>query len=99
MLEMQLGPGIYTEIKAENSINLLNGTAANPRFIERVPAGVKFVGEIILQVYDGDNEDAMKAGINEALELLELNYIGNSGTRGYGRVKISKIKDMQEVKF
>ena len=99
MLEMQLGPGIYTEIKAENSINLLNGTAANPRFIERVPAGVKFVGEIILQVYDGDNEDAMKAGINEALDLLELNYIGNSGTRGYGRVKISKIKDMQEVKF
>ena len=52
-----------------------------------------------MQVYDGDNEDAMKAGINEALDLLELNYIGHSGTRGYGRVKISKIKDMQEVKF
>ena len=93
-LEAFLGKGIFTEVKAENSISLLKGKAANPRFIERVPAGAKFDGEIILHIYEGDNEELLKQGIQEALEMLELNYLGGSGTRGYGKVKINfKNKD------
>ena len=87
-LQAFLGDGVFTEVKAENKVSLLKGKAETPRFIERVPAGAKFNGEIILHVYDGDNEELLKKGIQEALEMLELNYLGGSGTRGYGKVKI-----------
>mgnify|MGYP000028308243 FL=1 len=83
-----LGDGVYTEIKAENSIDKLKGTAKSPRFIERVPAGAEFEGQIVLTVFDGDDEEKMKSDIEKALNLLELNYIGGSGSRGYGRVKV-----------
>ena len=88
LLASTLGNGIYTEIKAENRINKLKGTAESPRFIERVPAGVSFEGEIILMVFEKDDVEKMKTTIIEALNLLELNYLGGSGTRGYGRVKV-----------
>lgn len=97
-LQKHLGLGTFTEIKAENSIDLLKGTAANPRFIERVPRGAKFNGEIILQIYEGDNTEQLKEVINEALKMLELNYLGGSGTRGYGRVDIHS-QDFQKVEF
>lgn len=87
-LENALGKGYFTEIKAENSINPIKGTAANPRFIERVPAGAVFNGGINVMVFDGDDEEALKQGIIDALKYLQLNYIGGSGSRGYGRVEI-----------
>lgn len=88
-LEKILGKGEYTEIKAENAINPIKGTAANPRFIERVPAGVSFTGEINIMVFDGDDEEKLKEGLIEAIKYLESNYLGGSGSRGYGRVKIN----------
>ena len=97
-LQKHLGLGTFTEIKAENSIDLLKGTAANPRFIERVPRGAKFNGEIILQIYEGDDTEQLKEVVKEALKMLELNYLGGSGTRGYGRVEIHS-QDFQKVEF
>lgn len=97
-LEKKLGKGVFTEIKAENSINPIKGTAQTPRFIERVPAGVIFKGEIVLNVFDGDHQEVMMDKIKEALRLLEYNYLGGSGTRGYGRVKIH-MADFKEVKL
>lgn len=94
-----LGLGSFTEIKAENKINIIKGTAETPRFIERVPTGATFNGEIILQVYDGDDSEFLKNKIIEALKMLELNYLGGSGTRGYGRVKIHFSKEFEKVKF
>ena len=88
LLNSTLGSGIYTEVKAENSIDKFKGTSNSPRFIERVPAGVTFNGEIVLQVFDGDNENEMKQAIEDGLKLLEMNYIGGSGTRGYGRIRV-----------
>lgn len=90
LLEKSLGEKVYTEIKAENKINIMKGKAEHPRFIERVPAGVSFQGEINLMVFDGDDEQSMKDTIKQALHLLELNYLGGNGSRGYGRVKIVK---------
>lgn len=91
------GKGNYTEIKAENSIDLLSSKAANPRLIERVPAGAKFNGQIVLQIFDGDNAEALQGYIRKALTLLEENnYLGASGTRGYGRVKFSN-KEFKKV--
>lgn len=97
-LQKHLGLGTFTEIKAENSIDLLKGTAANPRFIERVPRGAKFSGEIVLQIYEGDDAEQLKEVVKEALKMLELNYLGGSGTRGYGRVDIHS-QDFQKVEF
>lgn len=97
-LNKTLGVGIYTEIKAENKINAIKGTAESPRFIERVPAGAIFTGEIVLNVFDGDNANLMMEKIKQALNLLEHNYLGGSGTRGYGRVKVV-FDDFEEVEI
>lgn len=97
-LEKHLGSGVYTEIKAENHIPLLKGKAESPRFIERVPAGAVFGGEILLQVFDEDNEEYFKAKLKEAINMLELNYLGAGGTRGYGKVKVDIKEDFEEVK-
>lgn len=97
-LEKHLGSGVYTEIKAENKILLLKGKAESLRFIERVPAGAVFGGEILLQVFDEDNEEDFKAKLKEAINMLELNYLGAGGTRGYGKVKVDIKEDFEEVK-
>lgn len=96
MLQKYLGEGVFTEIKGENSIDPLKGKAANPRFIERVPAGAVFEGEIILQVFDGDDEEEMKKYLLEGLNLLTMNYLGGSGTRGYGRISFQEKPHFEE---
>ncbi len=80
--------GFYTEIKAENSINKIKGTAISPRFIERVPKGAIFSGEIIVNCFEDDNFETYKGYIEKGLGLLENNYLGGSGSRGYGKIKI-----------
>lgn len=79
--------GNYLEIKCENRILRNKGTAKDPRNIERVPEGAKFDMEILLQIYEGDPEDRLKNAVRKALELVELSYLGGSGTRGYGKVR------------
>lgn len=80
----------YTEGKWENTINRLEGKAKNGglRQIERVPAGVKFNFEIVINVFDCDSNLPIEDTIKEGIQLLENNYLGGSGTRGYGKVKI-----------
>ncbi|MEY8380839.1 type III-A CRISPR-associated RAMP protein Csm3 [Ileibacterium valens] len=97
-LQKYLGTGVFTEVKAENSIDPLKGKAANPRFIERVPAGAKFEGQILLQIFDGDPEEKMKAAIIDGLKMLENSYVGGSGTRGYGRIELLHDLEFQDVK-
>lgn len=86
---LPLDSGDYLEQKSENIINRKDGTAGSPRVMERVPAGLKFNVEIILQIFDEDDEQAMKGKIDEALQLLENSYLGGSGSRGYGNVKFT----------
>ena len=83
-----MGTGCFTEIKAENKVNPISGKSDSPRFVERVPAGAVFEGEIVLNVFDGDNKETMMKNIKKSLKLLEMNYLGGNGTRGYGRVKV-----------
>ena len=96
MLEKYLGKNTFTEIKAENKISPFKGKAEDPRFIERVPAGAVFRGQVILQIFDGDNEEKMKETLMNAFEMLENNFIGGSGTRGYGRIEVQS-SSFQEV--
>lgn len=98
-LQRYLGAGTFTEVKAENSISPLRGKAANPRFIERVPAGACFDGQIVLQIFDGDDEEELKKLILEACRMLESSYLGGSGTRGYGQVEFITPLEFEEVSF
>lgn len=79
----------YTEAKYENTIDRKSGTTKSGglRQVERVPAGAKFNFEIVINIFDEDNEDFI-GKLKEGIELLENNYLGGSGSRGYGKVKI-----------
>lgn len=77
------------EVKGENTLNRIT-SAANPRFIERVPAGSVFDLEIILSIYENDNEEELKKKLEEGIDLLKDSYLGGSGSRGYGKIKIEK---------
>ena len=77
---------ITSEAKYENVIDRKKGTASNPRQTERVPAGIKFSFNIKLKVLEEDNEQALKNMIEKGLELVENDYLGGNGSRGYGRV-------------
>lgn len=82
---------LYTEYKSENGINRIT-SAANPRFIERVVKDSEFEVEMIYTVYDiggtGDESDIQTdlENLRMALLLLEHNFLGKSGSRGYGRI-------------
>ncbi len=78
---------LLTEEKSENSINRITGTAQNPRFIERVPAGAEFDFLVTLKVFDGDDDALFDNVLLRGLKLLELDALGGSGSRGYGRIR------------
>jgi CRISPR-associated protein Csm3 len=84
---------LYTEYKSENGINRIT-SAANPRFIERVAAGSNFEFELVYAVYDLKNDNSYiddaaddLSNLRMALLMLEHNFLGKSGSRGYGRVQ------------
>jgi len=79
---------VLSEAKYENVINRQKGTAEHPRQTERVPAGVKFDFDIRIKVLDdNDSEEALVSMVKKGFELIESDYLGGSGSRGYGRVK------------
>jgi CRISPR-associated protein Csm3 len=86
----------YSEIKTEVSIDRVT-SAANPRQMERVPAGSVFgPAELVYSVYDGDDCDAARDVANlkvlvEGLQLLEDDYLGGLGSRGSGKVRLRNI--------
>jgi len=88
--------GEYTEIKAENTIDRARGTAKSPRFIERVPAGAVFEGEYIVQYLDTDQDNDFEELVKKGFKLLENNYLGGSGSRGYGKVEF-EIINQEEI--
>lgn len=80
----------FTEAKYENTIDRKSGTTKKGglRQIERVPAGAKFNFEIVVNLFDEDKEEVIIDKLKEGIELLQNNYLGGSGSRGYGKVKI-----------
>ena len=78
----------FTEVKAENWINRINGTAGSPRFMERVPAGAKFDFLVKLKILNESEETELRKLLLEGLKLLELDGLGGSVSRGYGRISI-----------
>jgi len=82
----------YTQYKWENTVNRVTGTAKDPRQQERVPAGAKFRFELILDCYESDKTLDYIKKVLHAMELLEKDYIGGSGSRGYGQIKFIRDK-------
>lgn len=78
----------FTEVKTEVVIDRIT-SAATPRQFERVPAGAKFSLNLVCNIYDGDNEINILNKIFEGLCLVQDDYLGGSGTRGYGQVKFN----------
>ncbi len=86
-----------SEAKYENVIDRQKGTAKNPRQTERVPAGVKFKYDIRIKVLDEDKEEDFKKIIKQGLTLIENDYLGGNGSRGYGRVEFSNKENWEEI--
>ena len=81
----------YTELKTEVAIDRVT-SVANPRTMERVPAGAVFgPAELVFNIYELPADlDRLKV-VLEALQLVEDDYLGGSGSRGYGKVAFEDI--------
>ncbi|MBS8121721.1 CRISPR-associated protein Csm3 [Candidatus Vampirococcus lugosii] len=81
----------FFEDKSENTVpRFLKGTA-NPRHIERVPAGVEFEGQIILLPHEGEygiSQQELEDILVKGIDYLQKTYIGGGGSRGNGRIEI-----------
>lgn len=79
-----------TEIKFENNISRGNCTA-NPRQIERVVPGVVFETVIVYQETNPEETEEDLKNLAKGMRLLQYDYLGGHGTRGYGRVSFKNI--------
>ncbi len=84
------------EIKYENTINRVQGVAANPRPLERVPAGTTFALTIALKVFDSDMENGahkkLLGHVWQGLKLIEMDALGGGGSRGNGQVSFENLQ-------
>ena len=81
----------YTENKYENTIDRVKGKAEHPRQSERLPAGAEFDVEMVINVWDNDSADELKQLLKQGIALIENDYLGGSGSRGYGQVKFGEL--------
>lgn len=75
----------YLETKAENIIDRVSGKAISPRQIERVVKGSLFNFEVIFDIYKEEDYEFVNTFL-KGIRLLEDDYLGGSGSRGYGKV-------------
>lgn len=86
----------YTESKTEVAIDRITAEA-NPRTFERVPAGAQFKLNMVLNIFDGEDEEELVRTLNFAIELLQDDYLGGHGSRGYGQVKIKLNEPLEKM--
>ena len=79
-----------TEVKFENSI-LRTTAIANPRQIERVIRGAVFDLNLIYEVTDEEKVIQDMTILTDGLRMLQYDYLGGSGSRGYGKVKFCEL--------
>lgn len=85
----QLDTGLYmTEWKSENGLDRLTA-AANPRQLERVPAGAEFCFEWVYTVVNPEELVEDLRNLLEHVRMLEDDALGGHGSRGYGQVRFT----------
>lgn len=87
------GARSYTEVKFENTIDRITAQAT-PRQIERAIRESKFNFELIYEITDKSIDEVTEdiEVIRDGIRLLELDYLGGSGSRGYGKVVFDNLK-------
>jgi CRISPR-associated protein Csm3 len=89
------------EEKAENVIDRVTGATRNGglRHIQRVVSSVEFDFDLSIRVFDGESRELFENTILLGLRLLELDALGGSGSRGYGKVKFDEIgKSIEDLR-
>lgn len=84
---------LLTETKMENSIDRVRGVADNPRSTERVPAGARFDFRLTMKQV---NQEDLWETVWIGLKLLEMDSLGGSGSRGYGKIRFESLKRGEE---
>ena len=87
---------LYTESKTESNIDRVT-SKANPQTIERVPAGAIFKFSMVLNVFEDEDEKGMKATLKQAMKLLEDDYLGGNGSRGYGQIVFENVEKEEKT--
>ena len=85
----------YTEGKTEVVIDRIT-SAANPRQIERVPAGAIFELNMVMNVWEGEIQRDLEKSLFKSLELLRDDSLGGHGSRGYGQISIEIEKVLEK---
>lgn len=85
----RLGRG-FTEVKFENTINRLTAVA-NPRQIERVIRGSVFDLDMIYEFKSEEETEEDFTVLAHGLKLLQYDYIGGHGSRGYGKIRFCNL--------
>lgn len=90
------------ETKVETMIDRKTKVAANGslRNRERVAEGVEFNYEIVVQIYEGDDEKKIIDTLNKGLDLVEMTGLGGKTSGGYGQVDFHRNDEtfkMEEV--
>lgn len=80
-----------TEVKFENTINRAT-SVANPRQIERAVRGSLFGLDIMYEVEDDTQIVEDIKILAEGMKLLQYDYIGGNGSRGYGKIRFNDLK-------
>ena len=80
-----------TEVKFENSISRATAVA-NPRQIERTVRGSVFELELIYEMEKEDEFLEDMETLAEGMKLLQYDYLGGNGSRGYGKVVFEGIQ-------
>jgi CRISPR-associated protein Csm3 len=78
-----------TEVKSENAVDRIT-SQANPRTLERVPAGARFRFRMVLDVLCAEDRPLL-ARLAEAMRLLEDDALGGGGSRGNGRISFGAL--------
>lgn len=81
----------FTEVKTEVSIDRIT-SQANPRPLERVPAGAVFGPmQLVYSVYQERDIEWLSV-LFDGMELLQDDYLGGSGARGSGKIRFQSLK-------
>jgi len=84
----------FTQTKTETMIDRKSGMAYGKslRRQERVNAGTEFQLSVTLRIFEGDSEARITELVKEGIDLINNDYLGGSGTRGYGWVEVKDIE-------
>ena len=79
-----------TEVKFENTINRQTAVAT-PRQIERVIRGAEFDLDLVYEVEKTEEIFEDMQLLAEGMKLLQYDYLGGHGSRGYGKIKFHEL--------